>query len=1699
MLNDPSPLPSRPKRIVSYSIVFLTAVSPLHPAWGAVTTAADKNTQISQQNNIPVINIATPNGAGISHNKFQHFNVDKQGAVLNNATTNVNSQIAGQIKANANLKGNAANLIINEVTGSSRSELQGKLEVAGKQANVLIANPNGITCNGCSFINTPAITLTTGKPIIDKTGALSAVEVKKGSVIIGANGMNAEAQTYADIISRATELNGQINAKNLTLMQGTNRVDFQKGTVTSIAGEGTKPSISVDTKALGGMYANQVKLVSTEAGVGINLSNVQTSQKDLTLTVDGKITLAGNIQAKNDLNVSTKNLQITTDANVKAMKDITLATNTFTNQGQVTAIKDLRLFGDNISNIGDNARIQANNSMWIQKNAKGDLSTRIINKSGTIKTNTGDLVIRTKQLDNQREVFELSNEKKLASNSANITVEGKSYDARVANSAGAIYLRNLFKNVAASDIPTTWFGDIYDYEVGKSKIKAFTTLRRDIAVTKSSAIGLISSGKNAYINANVLNNAQSNLSAKNNLIITGNQFNNSIASTGIERTMTIFTALRASDPTYEKTQEIVIDNGVDYTGRLTAGNSLVLDFKDKVQIENPSSTLPAKTTEHNYNTVNDILLAKHVLVNSANIRLSGGIKATDSLSLIAQNALDLTRFRATATNTLSLTAINNITVKQSQLSSANVDVISRTGNILISTPDYKDTSVGRTQKYAQINATNALTIFAGNNLTFDNAVIGKANHIALNANKDITLGRTEEKQLTRTAENVTLNESKLIDKIGVWESAGDLNMTAGGNVNGQGNTFISGKDLNIAAGKDLILSPKIISDVDKVLTFGIERLPETRSKLNANGNITLNAGRDVNLQSAQLQSKGNVTALSGRDINLLATAYSALANPNEDNQDVRYTTTLISGDKGVSLAANGAITVQGGTLTSLGDITLSSGGNIRLESVKTHYRKQEGKRLEDVYRQVITEINSGKNLTILSQGSVLFQASRLMAKGTMDIAAKGGYLYAQAMEELNHYEEQSKKCNKWTLCITKKEVKKTRSETTNKVTEFTAGADINLYAKDDVTLEASKINAGKNAKITSQKGKVNFKAVKNTTFEQVVSNSKGFYISQRNKGYKEDTWILPALYIGGKLTIDAAQGITADIKAKNNQSLQNALSSLGQAEGTKWLAGLKDNKDVQWNLVKDAYDSWDYKSQSLNPVASALIMITVAAMTSGTANTFAAWLAPGTSSTAAVIQGAAYSGMTALSTQAAVALAENQGNLSKTLSALGKSDTVKSIITQMVISGALNGLDVEMEWTTGNPGGAKLPLLANNDWNKVAQRVAAQSVISSTVNTAAYGGSFTDNFKNALLSNIGSQINAEGAKLIGDNGDILDHSGKLLAHSVVSGISAEIAGGSVKGAIVGSLAVQLAAISLNNNLINEKEWQKDSEKYAQLSRVLGGFAGAIFTGDAGGVYSGADSAESTFRFNHLLHELAMDFDTQMQKCGNDLNCQSNIINKFAAFSIKNSFNLDDEIKDNPLTVQELKKKYIENAFALAERPYWASYLGFDVMQNDLAKQYIQYWNSQDLNKIDAKTPSWTKVAVLISDPEIQASLISFGWLGKQLIQKSAFTVSRLGSDEITSVIKSTQTGLKNPSQIDQMKIDMLSNNYRFTAPEGIIAGFVDKKGVYYISEGNHRMVAAKELYLKTGDSQYINKLLENGRWTVVDSAPIGAKPLPSRN
>lgn len=1461
-----------------YLLIYLTAVYPLHPAIAAGITPDNNRTQVQNQGNVPIVNIATPNGAGISHNIYKEFNIASQGAVLNNATQAAKSQLAGQLNANPNLNGKSAELIINEVTGSGRSDLQGKLEIVGHKANVMIANPNGITCDGCGFINTGSATLTTGKPQFDKQGALEALEVKKGQITIGGKGLEGKTTDYVDIISRATELNGKIQANNLSLTQGANRIDFNDGTVKKITGEGAKPQLAVDTKALGGMYANKIRLVATEDGVGVNLKDLTSNQRDITLNVNGKIEL-GNVKAKTDFNLSSKETHIASNIKIQAERDITLASTKLDNKGSVIADRDMRVFGDTLRNTGDKALLQANNNMWLQKDAQGNKSALIENKSATIKTVKGDLVVRTDRLENIVERYSVVNSS-IDPNSKKIDkVFGSYYGGQGPSCGGGGICINVIEVKFKDSELNKWFGvvDLYNSN--------YVNETRQVYSVNMSPSSIISSGGNAYINSLIINNKLSNIEAKGDLFLTGGSLNNESLSFGTMNGYGVYD-LDIPEPVLSRVRE---NRYFDYKGtgipifprsqifeakksnnlytwiegthkraEIKAGGNLVADFRDLINIQ---SSLPVGNKNPSEVTVTarpDTLSAKNILLHAGKINITDKLKATDGLNIISENDINLNNAALVSSNSLSMTAANNINALQGELKGKDVTIISRSGDIQFqssSKPEYFNPN--NTRKISSLEATGDLLLHAGKNILLRNIFLTKSHNISLTANRDITIDNNSE-LLTHKRMGDVNSENKeqtlfnqMLSTIGRLDAKSSVVINAGGNLSVKGVNISAVKDINLTSAKNIDLTPRELSPSLNRL-FLSSRSGELSSRLTAGNNINIISGADINGKAAQINAKGNTLLSAGRNINLSALGYSAIDNKNDNNKDDRHIVAVVNGGKQLTLAANGTLITQGATLSSGGNTTISSGGNMRFESVQNHSYREKGREFTESVTQQGTALTSGGILTVISNGSILFQATKLTAKGAMDVAAKGGYLYAQAMEESSHYEKTETK-RKW--YGKKKTIKRTRHDVTNKVTEFTAGGDINLLSRDDSTYEASKIATNKNAKLTSTHGKVNFKAVKNTSFEQTITYSKGFYIKQRDKGYTETQWVLPQIFTGGKLTVEAANGVSADIKAKNGQSLQNVLAVLGNTPETAWLKGLRENKDIQWNLVKDAYDSWDHKSQHLNPVVSAVIAIAAAAATAGSS------LAASVASYAgnSVAGGALTAGMSSLAAQAAVAIVDNQGDISKALKVLGSSDAVKSTITSMAIGGALAGFDSYMGWdkaadgTKLDPTKAKLPQISNGDWNKVVQRVAGQSIISSSLNTAINGGSFKDNLTTALLANIGSQINAEGARLIGDNGEVLGIPGKMLSHAVVAGVSAEIGRGNVKGAMAGALAAELAGVMMGDNLIKAEEWQRTSERQAQIARVFGGFAGAVFTGKADGAYSGASSAENTFRYNYLAH------------------------------------------------------------------------------------------------------------------------------------------------------------------------------------------------------------------------------------------------------
>ncbi|MEK9536755.1 hemagglutinin repeat-containing protein [Pantoea agglomerans] len=421
---------SLPRRLLSYFICLLIAFQPLLPAFSAAIAPVTPGTKVDAAGNgVPVINIATPNAAGLSHNQYQNYNVGQEGLILNNATGRLTqTQLGGLVQNNPNLKaGQEARAIINEVVGANRSQLQGYTEVAGKAANVMVANPYGITCNGCGFINTPNVTLTTGKPQLDAQGNLQSLEVTKGAISIEGKGLDGSQADAVSIIARATEINAGIHAKDLNVTLGANRVGAD-GSVTPIAGEGAAPSVAVDTGALGGMYANRIHLVSSENGVGVNLGNLNARQGDMVLDAQGRLSInnsltSGALTAKGSSITLQGEHKAGGNVALTAQQDIALngaslgsdASLDLNSQGSITlkgssvkAGQNVRLSGANLnvdnSSSGSavdalqlSATSQLDNAGQLAAAKTLDIQAAQIANSGSLASN-GDVQVRTNTL-----------------------------------------------------------------------------------------------------------------------------------------------------------------------------------------------------------------------------------------------------------------------------------------------------------------------------------------------------------------------------------------------------------------------------------------------------------------------------------------------------------------------------------------------------------------------------------------------------------------------------------------------------------------------------------------------------------------------------------------------------------------------------------------------------------------------------------------------------------------------------------------------------------------------------------------------------------------------------------------------------------------------------------------------------------------------------------------------------------------------------------------------------------------------------------------------------------------------------------------------------------------------------------------------------------------------------------------------------
>ncbi|MGY0329738.1 two-partner secretion domain-containing protein [Xylella fastidiosa subsp. multiplex] len=383
--SGPSPTAQPPARACLHPIPFalwltlgwvtITGIATAQVVADPHAPGQQRPTVLAAPNGTPLIHIQTPSPAGVSRNTYQQFDITPQGAILNNARTPTQTHLAGTVQGNPWLAAGTAKIILNEVNSSTPSQLHGSMEVAGARAQLIIANPSGITCNGCGVINAHQLTLTTGTPIFNARGALNHYRVQGGAIQIDGLGLDSRSADYTALIARTVQLNAGLWAHTLQTTTGPATVALDGHPTASLpAPPGDRPTVALDVSALGGMYAGKITLIGTEHGLGVrNAGQLSATSAPLTVTVDGLLENTGRLQSATDTQLN--------------------ATAEVNNSGLISAAQTLTLHTpttiDNRSGTLNAARLDITGA-------------RLDNRGGHIQqTGLQPLTLQTQHLDNQ--------------------------------------------------------------------------------------------------------------------------------------------------------------------------------------------------------------------------------------------------------------------------------------------------------------------------------------------------------------------------------------------------------------------------------------------------------------------------------------------------------------------------------------------------------------------------------------------------------------------------------------------------------------------------------------------------------------------------------------------------------------------------------------------------------------------------------------------------------------------------------------------------------------------------------------------------------------------------------------------------------------------------------------------------------------------------------------------------------------------------------------------------------------------------------------------------------------------------------------------------------------------------------------------------------------------------------------------------
>ncbi|AUT64685.1 filamentous hemagglutinin N-terminal domain-containing protein [Paraburkholderia terrae] len=854
----------------------LLALSPIMASAQIVPGGTHAPGVVTTRNGIPQVNISKPAGSGVSMNTYNQFDVQKNGAILNNSPTIVNTQQAGYINGNPNFGPNdAARVIVNQVNSSSPSQLRGYLEVAGKSAQVIVANPNGLLVDGGGFINTSRATLTTGTPNFAADGSLAGFNVSGGNITVQGAGFNGANVDQVDLLARAVQANAAIYAKNLNVVTGANSVDYGTLAATPIAGSGTAPGVSIDVSNLGGMYANRIVLVGTENGVGVSNKGVLAAQAgDLILTTQGRLVLSGQTNASGNITASARD-GIDNSGTTYAQQSVSTNTSgALTNSGTLAAQQNTTINAGSVASSGTlgagvNGDGTIANSGDLSVSASGAITATGRNEGGGNTTIQGAVVSLAGSNTSANAALALT------ANSGDLNLSGATTTA-----GGA-----LNANAAGSLV-----NDSGKLSGGSVQASAASVSNAGGQIVSGSALGVNTPGAlgnrqgvfqsvgGATIGSASLDNTGGQMLSLNgdglNLDVTGTLLNGVGGVIGGNGNVQLSAAIFTNQGKVNALRNAVLRAwNLTNSGTVTAGGTLNVSVSGALgnaggALSGSATTVAASSIDNTNGSIDGNALA--VTSSSDLVNRNGKLTqyGTADQTISAGGTLDSTGGTiASNANTLAVTA-NTITNDGGTLQHAGA------GMLKLKATGALSNAGGKVQTNGALNVAGAKLDNSGGTLTAQQTAQVNADSDMVNRRGTLYGGN-----------GLTVSTQGDIDNTGgSAQSAGDLSVTAGGALsNAQGTIAANGAHgaVNVSAANVDNTGGKLTNAGDGETTVTASNVTNTGGTLGGNGDVTVNAqivandagatlvaGGAANLNVTQRVNNAGGTLYGGRELNL---------------------------------------------------------------------------------------------------------------------------------------------------------------------------------------------------------------------------------------------------------------------------------------------------------------------------------------------------------------------------------------------------------------------------------------------------------------------------------------------------------------------------------------------------------------------------------------------------------------------------------------------------------------------------------------------------------------------------------------------------------------------------------------------------------------------------------------------------------------